>query len=468
LAAAVHVVAAPAAAASKLPTEAFFSVTHSAQCRAPILADRSPARERVLLIAPHSSYRTIPFIEAARKLGVDALVASEGQHSVISAYLDGLHINLLDPDGAVALILQAAQAQPFAAIIGTDDITTELAAVAAQRLGLSHNSPAAVHFARRKDLARQQLAQQGVAVPRHRCIDLRAPLAAQAEQLKFPCVLKPLTLSASRGVMRVDNVEQFFRACARIERLLQSEGVKERDIILAEDFIAGVEVAIEGVLCRGVLEVLAIFDKPDPLDGPYFEETYYVTPSRLSRATQSLLQEQIQASCNAYGLHEGPIHAECRINPQGIWVLEVAARTIGGLCGRLFRTAAGCGLEELVLAHALGRRSVGEQRNDAAGVLMIPVPQAGILRRVEGVMAAQRIPYIDEVVIQLREGHELVPWPEGSSYLGFIFAHAPTPEQAEAALREAHDRLTIVVAPLWKLSRQETPVAAQTSALQGR
>ncbi len=425
-------------------------------------ADPSPARERVLLIAPHSSYRTIPFIEAASKLGVDALVASEGQHSVISAYLDGLHINLHETDAALATILQAARARPFAAIIGTDDMTTELAAVAAQQLGLSHNPPAAVRFARRKDLARQRLAQQGVPVPRHHCIDLRGSLAPQAEQLDFPCVLKPLTLSASRGVIRVDNPEQFLRACARIERLLQSEEVEERDIILAEDFIAGAEVAVEGVLRAGVLELLAIFDKPDPLDGPYFEETYYITPSRLPRATQSLLQRRIQAACDAYGLREGPIHAECRVNPHDVWILEVAARTIGGLCGRLFRTAAGCSLEELVLAHSLGRLSAGERLDGAAGVLMIPVPKAGILRRVEGVLAAQRIPHIDEVVIQLREGHELVPWPEGSSYLGFIFAHAPTPEQAEAALREAYGRLNIVVAPLWKLCSQETPAAMQT------
>jgi biotin carboxylase len=431
-------------------------------------ADSSPARERVLLIVPHSSYRTIPFINAAHKLGVDALVASEGRHSVISAYLDGLHIDLRDAEGALALILQAARTRPFATIIGTDDITTELAAVAGQRLGLPHNPPGAVRFARRKDLARQRLAQHGVAVPGHRCIDLREPLAAQAEQLNFPCVLKPLTLSASRGVIRADNLEEFLRACARIQRLLQNEEIEERDVILAENFIAGVEVAIEGMLWDGALEILAIFDKPDPLDGPYFEETYYVTPSRLSYATQLLLQQHIQAACHAYGLRQGPIHAECRINPQGIWVLEVAARTIGGLCGRLFRTAADCGLEELVLAHSLGRRPAGQRRREgAAGVLMIPVPKAGILRRVEGVMAAQRIPYVEEVTIQLREGHELVPWPEGSSYLGFIFARAPTPEQAEAALRAAHDRLNIVVAPLWKLSRQVRPAAAQTALLQG-
>lgn len=424
-------------------------------------ADPLTARERVLLVAPHSSYRTIPFIDAARKLGVDILVASEGRHSVVSAYLDGLHIDLRETAATLAAILQAARAQPFAAIVGTDDITIELAALAAQQLGLSHNPPAAVRFARRKDLARQRLAEQGVTVPGHRCIDLGAPLAAQAEQVSFPCVLKPLTLSASRGVIRVDKLDQFLRACARIKQLLQREEVEECDVILAEDFIAGAEVAVEGMLHAGALEILAIFDKPDPLDGPYFEETYYITPSRLPPVTQSLVQQCIQAACNAYGLREGPIHAECRINERGIWILEVAARTIGGLCGRLFRTAAGCGLEELVLAHSLGRPASEERRDGAAGVLMIPVPQAGILRRVEGVMAAQGVPYIEEVTIQLREGYELVPWPEGSSYLGFIFARAPTPEQAEAALREAHSRLNIVVAPFWKLSRQEAPASAE-------
>ncbi len=209
---------------------------------------------------------------------------------------------------------------------------------------------------------------------------------------------------------------------------------------------------MEGLLTRGRLEILAIFDKPDPLDGPYFEETYYVTPSRLEATVQAAIQQQVQNACRAYGLREGPIHAECRVNEEGAWILEVAARTIGGLCGQLLRFGTGYSLEELVLAHAMARPLSKDLNREGAGVLMIPVPQAGILRRVEGVMAAQRVPYVEEVVIQVREGYELVPWPEGSSYLGFIFARAPTPEQAERALREAHSCLNIVVAPLWKLT----------------
>lgn len=414
-----------------------------------------PARRRVLVIAPHNSYRTAPFLDAAKKLDVDVLIASEGKHSVVSAYAEGLHIDLHDMDTAVRAILQEAKRRPFTGIVGTDDATTELAALAARELDLPHNPPKAVRFARRKDLARACLADKGVPVPRYRRIDLRQSLASQVEQVRFPCILKPLSLSASRGVIRADNAEEFLQACTRISRLLANEGAAERDYILAEEFIAGTEVAVEGILTGGELDILAIFDKPDPLDGPYFEETYYVTPSRLDVAAQTSIHRRISEACHAYGLREGPIHAECRLNNDGVWILEVAARTIGGLCGRLLRFGTGRTLEELVLAHAMACPLPRDAGEEGTGVLMIPVPEAGILRRVEGVMAAQRVRYVDEVVIQVREGYELVPWPEGSAYLGFIFARAPTPEQAEAALREAHAYLNIVVAPLWKFSVQD-------------
>ncbi len=410
---------------------------------------------RVLLIAPLGSYRTAAFAEAARRLGIELLVASEGKHALASAGAAGLQVDQHDPPASLARILREARRRPFAGVIGTDDATTELAAQVAAALKLPHNPPASVRIARRKDLARAQLARAGVPVPRHRCIDLRRSLAEQAERVRFPCVLKPLALSASRGVIRADDLDEFLRACARIARLLQTEAVEERQQLLAEDFIPGDEVAVEGMLSGGELEILAIFDKPEPLNGPYFEESYYVTPSRLDPATQEQIRRQVDAACRAYGLQEGPIHAECRINTDGVWILEVAARTIGGLCGRLFGIGTGSSLEEQVLAHSVGRRRVRTQCAEAGGVLMIPVPQAGILRRVEGMLEAQRVPYVEQVVIQLREGYELVPWPEGSSYLGFIFARAPTPALAEAALRAAHSRLRIVVAPLWRLGVRE-------------
>jgi biotin carboxylase len=251
--------------------------------------------------------------------------------------------------------------------------------------------------------------------------------------VRFPCVLKPVALTASRGVIRADDREQLLRAAARIRRILETVdhlGEDERRTVLVEDFVPGFEVAVEGMLTGGAIEILALFDKPDPLDGPFFEETYYVTPSRLDVR----VQEQIRLC----------------VNDRGVWIIEVAARTIGGLCGRLLRFGTGYGLEELVLAHTMGRPLAPARGEGAAGVLMIPVPQAGILRRVEGLSAAKELPHIEEVNIEIREGYELVPWPEGSSYLGFIFARAPTPEEAEAALRASHACLNIVVAPLWR------------------
>ncbi len=411
------------------------------------------AARRILLIAPHGSYRTAPFLAAARARGIEVLIASEARHSLVSAYADGLHIDLGDPQASLQTILRAARARPFAAVLGSDDASTELAALAASELGLPHNPPTAVRLARRKDLARARLAEAGVPVPRHWRLDLTRPLAAQTGDIRFPCVLKPVALSASRGVIRADNLDELTQAAARIQVLLARAGLREaeeRESVLVEEFIPGFEVAVEGLLTEGRLEILTIFDKPDPLNGPYFEETYYITPSRLETPVQDTLRETISAACAAYGLREGAIHAECRLNGRGVWILEVAARTIGGLCGRLLHFGTGSSLEELVLMHALGERPDMNSETGGAGVLMIPIPQGGILRRVEGVLAAGKVPYIEEVVIYVREGYELVPLPEGSSYLGFIFARAPSAAQAEAALRAAHACLRVVVMPLWK------------------
>ncbi|MBI5613195.1 MAG: ATP-grasp domain-containing protein [Gammaproteobacteria bacterium] len=407
----------------------------------------------MLLIAPHGSYRTAPFLAAAARNGIELLIASEARHSLVGAYARGLHVDLADPAVSLQTILREAQQRPFAAVLGSDDAGTELAALAADALGLPHNPVAAVRLARRKDLARARLARVGVPVPRHWLLDVTRPLAAQTEDIRFPCVLKPLALSASRGVIRADNRAQLLAAAARIQVLLANAGLAEpheRETILVEEFIPGTEVAVEGLLTRGRLDILAVFDKPDPLDGPYFEETYYITPSRLNADTLQALCDVVSAACAAYGLRHGPIHAECRINPQGVWIVEVAARTIGGSCGRLLRFGAGLGLEELVLLHALGGRLELRTGTGGAGVLMIPIPQAGILRRVEGVLAAQQVRYVEEVIVDVREGHELVPLPEGASYLGFIFARAPSAAQAEAALRAAYARLRVVVTPLWK------------------
>ncbi len=414
-----------------------------------------PDLPRILVIAPHGSYRTSAFISAAHRLGVKVLLVSEGKHSIVSDYARGLHIDLSNQAAALELILQQAAKEPIAGIIATDDSTTELAARAAKRLGLPHNPPAAVHLARRKDKARACLLAANVRVPKYRCLNLAQPLAQQLSDIDFPSVIKPVGLSGSRGVIRVNNSTELNQGIQRIQAMLQQETQLDADVarlLLVETFIPGMEVAVEGMLTAGKLQILTVFDKPDPLDGPYFEETYYTTPSRHASDVLANLEQTVQAACAAYGLREGPVHAECRLNEDGVWLLEVAARTIGGLCGRLLQFGTGYSLEELVLAQAMGKNLPIEMAQQGAGVLMIPIPKAGILKRVEGILAAQRIPYIESVEIQIREGHELVPLPEGSSYLGFIFARAPSAAQAEAALRAAHACLNIVVAPLWKVN----------------
>ena len=412
----------------------------------------SAASPRVLLLAPPQSYRLHAYLEAAAALGVDLVVASQGEHSLIRAVADGIQIDLQAPDCALAAIVRAGRSAPFAAVVATDDATVELGSRAAAALGLAHNPLSAARAARRKDLARAALARAGVPVPSFTAIDLDRALGPQLVEIRYPCVVKPLALAASRGVIRADDRAQLEAACRRVEAIIADVAERiERRTLLVEAFIPGVEVAVEGLLDRGTLQVLATFDKPEPLDGPYFEESYYVTPSRVEVALGERVRRRVAEACEAYGLREGPIHAELRLHDGEAWIIEVAARTIGGDCARLLRFGTGRSLEQLVLEQALGRRPRLRANAGAAGVLMIPIPAGGTLRRVEGVLQARRVAGVEEVVIAVREGYELVPLPEGGSYLGFVFARGATPDEVEAALREAHACLNVVVAPAWRL-----------------
>lgn len=407
---------------------------------------------RVLLIAPHSSYRISAYCQAARRLGIDLVVASRGKHSLIPEISSGIHVDLDNSEEALETIVQHARQEVVHAVVATDDATVELASHVAGALGLSHNPPSAARIARRKDLARLALVQAGLPVPPFRRIDLGAPLEAQLEGLEYPLVVKPLALSASRGVIRADTSAELAAACRRIAPLLtQLSDPEERRYLLVEGFIPGAEFALEGMLDDGAIRILAVFDKPDPLEGPYFEETYYVTPSRLPAAVQDAIALRVEEACRAYGLRQGPVHAEVRVASGEVWVLEIAARTIGGDCARLLSFGTGQSLEELVLRQAVGEVIQICPRAGAAGVLMIPVPGAGVLRRVEGVMAARKVAGIEDLVIAVREGYELVPLPEGGSYLGFVFARGESPEAVEEALRQAHSCLNFVLAPVWHI-----------------
>ena len=393
-------------------------------------------------------------------MGVDVLVASTSEHSLVSAVAEGLRINLQQPEQAIQDILAANQTHAFSGIIATDDSAVNLAARIAEQLGLPHNSPDAVQLTHRKDLARARLHEHGLPAPGFQRIDLQAELGPQLATLNYPCVIKPLNLSGSRGVIRANDIQQAEAAVQRIAIIVKKsvekgidkiEGEEEQRYLLAEDYLPGIEVALEGMLHNGKLHVLTLFDKPDPLEGPFFEETYYITPSRLPETQQDIIAQRVSEACAAYGLTHGPIHAELRLHKGDATLLEVAARTIGGQCAQLLKQGSGYGLEELVIAQAIGKPLPTQSSDAAAGVLMIPIPKAGVLRRVEGLGAARKVEYILDVEIYVREGYELAPLPEGAAYLGFIFAKAPTPEQVEAALREAHQHLNFVTAPLWRL-----------------
>ena len=408
--------------------------------------------DRLLLLLPTTTYRTEDFIDAARTLGVDLVCASE-KPSTFEAHAPDhlLTLDFTDPDGAAARVADLAARNPLRAVVGVDDLTTVAAAAIAERLGLRTNAVAAVTAARDKFQMRQCLAAAGVPIPRFRRIALKDDPFLAARGVKFPCVLKPLALSASRGVIRANTVDQFIAAFRRIAALLARDDVQvsgdAAQFLLAEQYVPGLEVALEGLLVGGTLHTLALFDKPDPLEGPYFEETIYVTPSRLPAVVQQAIERVAASACTALGLVEGPVHAELRYNDAGPWVLEVAARSIGGLCSRTLRFGTGMTLEEIILRHALGWEiaSLARERRPA-GVMMIPIPRAGRLQGVRGQESAASVPGVEDVTLTAHVGQELVPLPEGWQYLGFIFARADTPDAVEAALRDAHGRLKFDIA----------------------
>jgi biotin carboxylase len=408
---------------------------------------------RVLLLLPTTTYRTKAYIDAALKLGVDVVAASEISSSLQHQNSENLlTLSLFEPEAAAQEAAKYAKQFPVDAVVPVDEDTAVVSGFVAEAIGLKQNSVSAVQIAKNKRLMRQTLQKAQVRVPKFWPFTLDDDPREIATQVEYPCVVKPVFLSTSRGVMRVDNEEAFVDAIHRLENILQlphiakKGGAAKRDI-LVEAFVPGVEVAVEGLLANGKLRVLAIFDKPDPLDGPFFEETIYATPSRLSGEIQKEIIETTEAATRAMGLTKGAIHAELRINEEGAWVIEVAARAIGGLCSRTLRFGEEkISLEELILRQAIGEDvSHIERERQAAAVMMIPIPRSGKLREVFGVEAAKQVAHIEDVIITAHLTQELLPPPEGASYLGFIFSRAATPDVAEMALREAHQKLEFVI-----------------------
>jgi biotin carboxylase len=407
---------------------------------------------RVLLLLPTTTYRTSDFLEASRRLRVDVTVASEQSSTLENLNPESLlTLDFCDLQGCAQRVREFAEKVPLDAVVGVDEETAVAAAVIAEALSLPHNPVPATAAARDKGMMRRLLVKAGVPSPPHRVVHRSEDPRRVAAEVRFPCVLKPTFLAGSRGVIRADDSERFVSAWQRIERILNEPEVARRggelaEEILVEDFVPGFEVAIEGLLRQGRLRVLALFDKPDPLEGPFFEETIYVTPSRLPVETQRLVEQVTRRGAAALGLRDGPVHAELRVGPHGIWLIEIAARSIGGLCSRTLRFAMAMSLEELILRHALAMDTPEPERDrQAAGVLMIPIPRAGVLKGVTGLEGARAVSDIEDVRVSAHLGQTLVPLPEGSRYLGFLFSRAETPERAEAALREAHALLNFQI-----------------------
>ncbi len=388
------------------------------------------------------------FCDAAQRIGVPIAIASDRCHMLEDPWHDGaIPVRFHQPEESAQKIVEFAREHPLGGIVAIGDVSTVTAAIACRELGLRFHPREAVEACRNKFLARERYLTAGMLAPWYMryAADVDPSLLSGAPP--FPCVLKPLGLSASRGVIRANNPQEFVAAFRRIHALLEQKDVRVlRDEathwIQVESFIPGREVAVEGLMTRGMLRVLAIFDKPDPLDGPYFEETIYVTPSRLEGHAQKSIIECAEKAVAALGLWHGPVHLELRINERGAWMLDAAARPIGGLCARALRFEGGMPLEELIVRHALGGPAQDLPREStASGVMMIPIPQAGVYEGVAGIEEAARTPGIEAIEITAKIRQKLVPLPEGSSYLGFIFARGQTPDEVERSLREAHGKL---------------------------
>jgi biotin carboxylase len=392
-------------------------------------------------------------LDAARKLKLDVVVGSK-RAAVPEDLGDAafLPLNMHDLEEAVSSVVEFARTTPIDVVVGVDDHTTVVAATISTALRLPHNPVTAVAAARNKHRMRELLQARGLPVPRFALFSVNDAPAAIPEKIAFPCVVKPISLSASCGVIRANDRDEFVAAFHRVAALLEKLGEETlgegTGKILVEDFVPGREVALEGLLTNGELRVLALFDKPDALDGPFFEETIYVTPSRLPAAVQREVTSCAARAARALGLGEGPVHGELRVSDRGVWVIEIAARSIGGRCSRALRFAAGLSLEEVILRHAL-RMDIPslDREGRAAGVMMLPIPRAGMLEEVRGREKALAVPGIEALEVTAQPGDELVPLPEGTRYLGFLIARGETPATVEAALRDAHRRLEFVIAP---------------------
>jgi biotin carboxylase len=409
------------------------------------------------MLVPTATYRAEAFVRAAQDLAIELSIASEVPSSLSHLHPVSLPaFEFARPDRLVEAAREFARTNPVDGVVAVDDQSVLPAARVAEALGLRHHPPAAVCAALDKYLGRERMRAAGIDIPRYRLVPLTADARREARwiarEIGYPVVLKPLAMAASRGVVRVESPAAFPAAFARLAELVRAVPSAHDDLanhhVLVENYIPGDEVALEGIVDRGRLHVLAIFDKVDRLEGPYFPETMYITPSRLPGVVQRCIREVTRRSITAMGLRDGPVHVELRIDGTRVVPIEAHARSIGGMCSRVLRFQGGRSLEELIILQSLGLLGeLPEREEQAAGVWMMQAPRAGRFEGMHGVEAARAVPHVDEVIVSAHPGQDLTPLPEGFLYMGFIFARAATPEAVEAALRAAFALLEPVLSP---------------------
>lgn len=429
-----------------------------------------PPAKRVLLFASKLGYQTRAFNSVAEKLGVELVFVTDRCHRLEDPWQDSaIPVHFENPEAAALSVIQSQRGSPVDAVLALGDRPTPTAAYVARQLGIPFHHPASVETCRNKLRMREVFREAGLPVPRFRALPLQPLPEPSLLAITYPCVLKPLSLSASQGVVRCNNRDEFIAGATRLKRLLASPEIRSTrepnlDQMLVEGYLPGREVAVEGLMAEGQLRILAIFDKPDPLEGPFFEETIYLTPSSMPLSQQQSVEKSFRDAVHAIGLTHGPVHGEFRLNESGVWPLEIAPRPIGGMCARALRfqprtSTEPIGLEELLLRHAVGLPEADAPREQkASGVMMIPVPNSGTLEKVEGVEVTSNLPGITSVEITARLGDYIKAWPEGSSYLGFIFASGVDSAEVEGAIRAAYAKLRFTLIPRLPV---EHPLAAR-------
>jgi biotin carboxylase len=407
----------------------------------------------VMLVMNAASYRAEAFLDAARSVDLNVIRVLDIPDSFSASVGTDVAVDFTDVERAADRMVKVARERGgVKAVLAIDDRGAAIAALTSAQLGIPFNDPNAARAARDKLVMRERLHAAGVPVPAFESFPAAARPESIAETVTYPCVVKPLLLSGSRGVIRANTPDEFIVAFAWTRSILEASGLSpDENDILVERFVAGVEVALDGLLTNGQLETLALFDKPDPLDGPFFEETIYVTPSRLPEDVQAAISARTAEAAAAIGLRTGPVHAELRFDRTtgDIWTIELAARSIGGLCSSVLEFGSGLSLEELILRHAAGLPGpVQRETAAAAGVMMIPIPRSGMLKGVKGVAEAMEVDDITGVEITAPLNQPILALPEGDRYLGFIFARSYSPAEAEEALRAAHARLEFEISPV--------------------